>query len=150
MKKLIIMLTVILFSQNLAFAQNAEIKKSAKSGICYSSASKSYKKLNIDLLWQQLKPIKANIAFVEQLNKNKHIMGLKGKFSLDKENNIIYNKKELPIFYNPPYASRSHYNYFYKELSLSGRWQENDWILLEFILMELKKNPEVYFFEFFV
>ena len=27
MKKLIIMLTVVLFSQNLAFAQNAEIKK---------------------------------------------------------------------------------------------------------------------------
>ena len=45
MKKLIIMLTVILFSQNLAFAQNAEIKKSAKSGICYSADSKSYKKL---------------------------------------------------------------------------------------------------------
>jgi hypothetical protein len=45
MKKLIITLTVILFSQNLAFAQNAEIKKSAKSAICYSSASKSYKKL---------------------------------------------------------------------------------------------------------
>ena len=45
MKKLIIMLTVILFSQNLACAQNAEIKKSANSGICYSSASKSYKKL---------------------------------------------------------------------------------------------------------
>jgi hypothetical protein len=46
MKKLIIMLTVIIFSQNLAFAQNAEIKKSAKSGICYSADSKSYKKLN--------------------------------------------------------------------------------------------------------
>ncbi len=45
MKKLIIILTVILFSQNLAFAQNAEIKKSAKSGICYSADSKSYKKL---------------------------------------------------------------------------------------------------------
>ena len=45
MKKLIIMLTVILFSQNLAFAQNAEIKKSAKSRICYSADSKSYKKL---------------------------------------------------------------------------------------------------------
>jgi hypothetical protein len=45
MKKLIIMLTVILFSQNLVFAQNAEIKKSAKSGICYSADSKSYKKL---------------------------------------------------------------------------------------------------------
>ena len=45
MKKLIIMLTVIIFSQNLAFAQNAEIKKSAKSGICYSADSKSYKKL---------------------------------------------------------------------------------------------------------
>ncbi len=45
MKKLIIMLTVVLFSQNLAFAQNAEIKKSAKSGICYSADSKSYKKL---------------------------------------------------------------------------------------------------------
>lgn len=45
MKKLIIMLTVILLSQNLAFAQNAEIKKSAKSGICYSADSKSYKKL---------------------------------------------------------------------------------------------------------
>jgi hypothetical protein len=45
MKKLIIMLTVILFTQNLAIAQNAEIKKSAKSGICYSSDSKSYKKL---------------------------------------------------------------------------------------------------------
>jgi len=45
MKKIIIMLTVILFSQNLAFAQNAEIKKSAKSGICYSADSKSYKKL---------------------------------------------------------------------------------------------------------
>jgi hypothetical protein len=45
MKKLIVMLTVILFSQNLAFAQNAEIKKSAKSGICYSADSKSYKKL---------------------------------------------------------------------------------------------------------
>jgi hypothetical protein len=45
MKKFIIMLTVILFSQNLAFAQNAEIKKSAKSGICYSADSKSYKKL---------------------------------------------------------------------------------------------------------
>lgn len=45
MKKLIIVLTVILFSQNLAFAQNAEIKKSAKSGICYSADSKSYKKL---------------------------------------------------------------------------------------------------------
>ena len=39
------MLTVFLFSQNLVFAQNAEIKKSAKSGICYSSESKSYKKL---------------------------------------------------------------------------------------------------------
>jgi hypothetical protein len=39
------MLTVILFSQNLVFAQNAEIKKSAKSGICYSADSKSYKKL---------------------------------------------------------------------------------------------------------
>ncbi len=45
MKKLIIMLTVILFSQNLAFAQKTEVKKSAKSGICYSSTSKSYKKL---------------------------------------------------------------------------------------------------------
>ena len=45
MKKLIIVLTVILFSQNLAIAQNAEIKKSAKSGICYSADSKSYKKL---------------------------------------------------------------------------------------------------------
>ena len=45
MKKIIIMLAIMLFSQNLAFAQNAEIKKSAKSGICYSSASKSYKKL---------------------------------------------------------------------------------------------------------
>ena len=45
MKKLIIMLTVIIFSKNLAFAQNAEIKKSAKSGICYSADSKSYKKL---------------------------------------------------------------------------------------------------------
>lgn len=45
MKKIIIMLTVMFFSQNLVFAQNAEIKKSAKSGICYSSASKSYKKL---------------------------------------------------------------------------------------------------------
>ena len=45
MKKIIIMLTVILFSQNLAFAQNAEVKKSAKSGICYSADSKSYKKL---------------------------------------------------------------------------------------------------------
>ena len=45
MKKLVIMLMVILFSQNLAFAQNAEIKKSAKSGICYSADSKSYKKL---------------------------------------------------------------------------------------------------------
>jgi hypothetical protein len=45
MKNLIIMLTVILFSQNLVFAQNAEIKKSAKSGICYSADSKSYKKL---------------------------------------------------------------------------------------------------------
>jgi hypothetical protein len=45
MKKIIIMLTVILFGQNLAFAQNAEIKKSAKSGICYSVDSKSYKKL---------------------------------------------------------------------------------------------------------
>jgi hypothetical protein len=45
MKKFIIMFTVILFSQNLAFAQNAEIKKSAKSGICYSADSKSYKKL---------------------------------------------------------------------------------------------------------
>ena len=45
MKKLIIMVAVILFSQNLAFAQNAEIKKSAKSGICYSAESKSYKKL---------------------------------------------------------------------------------------------------------
>ena len=45
MKKIIIMLTVVLFSQNLAFAQNAEIKKSAKSGICYSADSKSYKKL---------------------------------------------------------------------------------------------------------
>ena len=45
MKKFIVMLTEILFSQNLAFAQNAEIKKSAKSGICYSADSKSYKKL---------------------------------------------------------------------------------------------------------
>ena len=45
MKKLILMLTVILFSQNLAFAQTAEIKKSAKSGICYNADSKSYKKL---------------------------------------------------------------------------------------------------------
>ena len=45
MKKIIIMLTVMFFSQNLVFAHNAEIKKSAKSGICYSSASKSYKKL---------------------------------------------------------------------------------------------------------
>ena len=45
MKKIIIMLTVMLFSQNLTFAQNAEIKKSAKSGICYSADSKSYKKL---------------------------------------------------------------------------------------------------------
>lgn len=45
MKKIIIMLTVMFFSQNLVFAQNAEIKKSTKSGICYSSASKSYKKL---------------------------------------------------------------------------------------------------------
>jgi len=45
MKKLINILAVILFSQNLAFAQNAEIKKSAKSGICYSADSKSYKKL---------------------------------------------------------------------------------------------------------
>lgn len=45
MKKIIIMLTVMFFSQNLVFAQNTEIKKSAKSGICYSSASKSYKKL---------------------------------------------------------------------------------------------------------
>ena len=39
------MLTVTIFGQNLAFAQNVEIKKSAKSGICYNSASKSYKKL---------------------------------------------------------------------------------------------------------
>jgi hypothetical protein len=45
MKKIIIMLTVMLFSQNLVFAQNAEIKKSAKSGICYSSSSKFYKNL---------------------------------------------------------------------------------------------------------
>ena len=45
MKKLIILLTVILFSQNLAIAQNTEIKKSAKYGICYSADSKSYKKL---------------------------------------------------------------------------------------------------------
>jgi hypothetical protein len=43
--KLTIILTAILFGQNLAFAQNAEIKKSAKSGICYSSVSKYYKKL---------------------------------------------------------------------------------------------------------
>ena len=45
MKKLIIMLTVVLFSQNLAFSQNAEIKKSAKSDICYAPSSKSYKKV---------------------------------------------------------------------------------------------------------
>ena len=45
MNKLIIMLTVILFGQNLALAQNSEIKKSSKSGICYSTASKYYKKL---------------------------------------------------------------------------------------------------------
>ncbi len=45
MKKIIIMLSIVLFSQNLAFAQNTGIKKSAKSGICYSAESKSYKKL---------------------------------------------------------------------------------------------------------
>jgi hypothetical protein len=45
MKKLILMLTVMLFSQNLAFAQTADIKKSSKSGICYSAESKSYKKV---------------------------------------------------------------------------------------------------------
>lgn len=45
MKKLIVTLTILLFGQNLVFAQNAQIKKSAKSGICYSSVSQSYKKL---------------------------------------------------------------------------------------------------------
>lgn len=39
------MLTVMLFNKNLVIAQNTEVKKSAKSGICYSADSKSYKKL---------------------------------------------------------------------------------------------------------
>ena len=54
MKKLIIMLAVMLFSQNLTFAQNAEIKKSAKSGICYSADSKSYKKLKDFTLYKTM------------------------------------------------------------------------------------------------
>jgi hypothetical protein len=39
------MLTVMLFSKNLVIAQNTEVKKSAKSGICYGADSKFYKKL---------------------------------------------------------------------------------------------------------
>lgn len=39
------MLTVMLFSKNLVVAQNTEVKKSAKSGICYGADSKFYKKL---------------------------------------------------------------------------------------------------------
>jgi hypothetical protein len=45
MKNIIIIFAIFFFIQNIASAQNAEIKKSAKSGICYSADSKSYKKL---------------------------------------------------------------------------------------------------------
>ena len=51
MKKIIITFALILFSQNLAFSQtdaqkaSTDIRKSAKSGICYKVDSKSYSKL---------------------------------------------------------------------------------------------------------
>jgi hypothetical protein len=51
MKKIIITLALVLFSQTLVFAQaetkksSTDIRKSAKSGICYNADSKSYKKL---------------------------------------------------------------------------------------------------------
>ncbi len=45
MKKIVIFFGITIFSQDLLFAQNIGIKKSAKSGICYIVVSKSYKRL---------------------------------------------------------------------------------------------------------
>jgi preprotein translocase subunit SecG len=51
MKKIIIILSIIFFSQSLLFAQTekktttSDVRKSSKSGICYAPSSKSYKKV---------------------------------------------------------------------------------------------------------
>jgi hypothetical protein len=44
MEKILFFFGITIFSQDLLFAQNIQIKKSAKSGICYGEVSKSYKR----------------------------------------------------------------------------------------------------------
>jgi hypothetical protein len=45
MEKILYFFGITIFSQDLFFAQNIRFKKTAKSGICYSDVSKSYKRL---------------------------------------------------------------------------------------------------------
>jgi hypothetical protein len=71
MKILLIIIAFILFSQNLGLSQTAEIKKSAKSGVCYTITSKSYKKLKVFTQYKAMDECIAAGGNIQKAAKNK-------------------------------------------------------------------------------